>query len=96
MLTSSLHTKVKFSVSVLLKKINCLQENVRAFGLGVGDILFPDSGKSVFNGQNVIKKEGECLLDRQTKNAVMRSENPIASKQVLQRLAVGDHMWYGL
>lgn len=44
-------------------------------------------------GKKVIRKQIKCLLNTQAKaNAVIRSESPTASKQILQRLAVGDHM----
>lgn len=60
---SSLHTGARFSVLLMLKKKKSLKKKLVPLGLGVGDVLFPHSGKSVFKGQKS-HKEGRRMLNK--------------------------------
>lgn len=52
----------------------------------IGEVLFPDSGKSVFKGQKS-HQEGGRVSAQQTKANVSRTETPVTSEQVWQGLA---------
>lgn len=60
-------------------------------GLEVGEVLFPESGKSVFIGQKS-HQEGGRMSAQQTEANVTRTETPVTSEQILQRLAVRVHV----
>lgn len=53
----------------------------------MGEVLFPDSGKSVFKGQKS-HQEGGRMSAQQTEANVSRTETAITSEQVWQGLAV--------
>lgn len=94
MVASSLHTRSRFSVLLMFKKKKAWKRLV-PLGLGVGRVLFPDSGKWVFKGQKS-HQEGGIMSVQQTKANVTRTETLVTSEWILQRLAVRVHVWCGL
>lgn len=57
-------------------------------GLEVGEVLFPDRGKALFNGQKSHQERGG-MSAQQTEANVART---VPSEQVLQWLAVRVHV----